>query len=411
MTAAIDEVLGTRAIQPDRWIARLRSLDLVSPRPTGYYAGGVVRIGLVMRLVALTAAVFSMRGPGVTLESLLGILLVSLTSFAVLFFPSAGRLLIRHPILVVADSILAFTILAMLGPGSPVGLATILTALVLGAFFGRVMSITFGALLLSLYALVLLITPETDLSFMTILGLPVIYVCFLAVGIFARIADDTQERLSAQVVAEREARAGAEERARLARELHDSVGKTLYGISMLASAASRSLDRGDRATEQLELISQSAREAAEEARGLIELQRSDSADQSLRTSIETSCARWSERSGVRSEVLWTGRSPADRDLRHEVVAILLEALENISRHAHATTVRVKFDGAADQCTLEIVDDGVGFDVEFKDGLPVEPLGHYGLIGMVERARRCDGDLDLISNQGQGTTVRLRVGTR
>lgn len=391
------------------WVSRLRSIELSRPQPTGHYARNVVRIGLVMRLVALAAALIGVVGAGLTTKVLIAIVLLSLTSFSVLFFPGAGALMLRHPILVVADSILAFTILALLGPGSPIGLATVLTALILGALFGRVMAVTFGALLLSLYVLALAANANSDYSFMTVLGLPVIYVCFLVVGICARSADEAQRRLSAEIGAEREARAGAEERARLARELHDSVGKSLYGISMLASAASKTLVGDDRVTQQFDLIELSAKEAAGEARSLIELQRADSTDQSFEESLETVCSEWIQRTGVPIEFSWVGQGPVNPNVRHEAVAILLEALENISRHAQASRVRVSFLGDSTGSVLEICDDGAGFDARVHQGIPVAPVGHYGLIGMTERAIRCGALLEIDSQPGQGTSISLKMG--
>lgn len=394
------------------WRERLSALRPPAPSKLGHYARNVVRVGLVMRLVALAAALVGVAGATVTPGVLLAIVLVSLTSFAVLFLPRAGAYLVRHPILVVADSVLAFTILALLGPESPVGLATVLTALILGAFFDRVMAVTLGALLLSLYVLALALAenPGDEYSFMTLLGLPVIYACFLVVGVCARSADETQRHLNAQIASEREARASADERARLARELHDSVGKSLYGIAMLASAATRSLADSEGATkDQLILIGDSAREAAEDARRLIQLQRADNLDQSLEDSLSNLLDQWSSRTGVRCDFTWRGAASRDPDVRHETVAIVLEALENVSRHANAQNVALTYEGNQTSSVLTISDDGVGFDAQVCNGLPVEPAGHYGLIGMVERAERCGAALNIVSAPGQGASITLTVG--
>ena len=391
------------------WRERLSKLEAPRPEKMGHYARNVVRIGLVMRLVALAAALVGVMSTDVTLGVLGAIVLVSLTSFSVLFLPGAGALLVRHPMLVVADSILAFTILALLGPGSPVGLATVLTALILGAFFDRTMAVTFGVLLLALYVLALAVNAEDEHSFMTLLGLPVIYVCFLVVGLCARSADNVQKRLNKQIATEREARAGADERARLARELHDSVGKSLYGIAMLASGASRSLSSADEATkDELSLIADSAREAAEDARRLIHLQRADSADQPLEHSLAKLCQQWSERRGVPCDFTWAGSGTMDPAVRHETVAITMEALENTARHADATRVTITHEGDETASVLTIADDGNGFDARMRDGLPVEPAGHYGLVGMVERAQRCGASLDIASAPGRGTRITLTV---
>lgn len=376
----------------------------------GHYARTLVRVGLLLRLVALAVALVGVVGPDVSSGALVSIVLVSLTSFGVLFVPGGGQLLARHPLLAVADSLLAFVVLAFLGPGSPVALATVLTALVLGALFDRVMATVLGVLLLVLYTMAVALSVEPDTSFMTVLGIPVVYVCFLVVGACARTADERQRELSAEVAEEREARAAAEERARLARELHDSVGKSLYGIAMLASGAARSLD-GDlaRARGQLEVLEQSARDTAGQARRLIALQRAERADRPLVESLQEACSAWSARTGVPCDLVSTGEGSRDADVRHEVVAIVLEALENVDRHASAQQVTVTHESSRSGSTVVVVaDDGVGFDASTCDGVPVEPAGHYGLVGMSERAHRCGGSLSIRSAPGRGTVITLTI---
>lgn len=373
------------------------------------YARTLVRVGLLLRLVALAAALVGVVGPDVTAGILVSIVLVSLTSFVVLFVPSAGPLLSRHPMLVVADSLLAFAVLAFLGPGSPVGLAAVLTALVLGALFDRVMAAVFGALLLALYTLAVALSGG-DESFMTLLGLPVIYVCFLVVGACARAADESQRTLVAQVVGEREARAAAEERARLARELHDSVGKSLYGIAMLASVAARGVEADPVAARaHLDELERSARDAAADARRLVVLQRAAPAGRPLAEALDEVCAAWSARTGVPCDLVSTGSGPDDAEAGHETVAVVLEALENVARHARASRVVVTHETSGSHTVVSVSDDGVGFDHEECDGAPAEPAGHYGLVGMTERANRCGGTLAIDSCPGRGTTVTLTIG--
>lgn len=375
----------------------------------GGYARTLVRVGLLLRLLALAAALVGVVGPGVTAGILVSIVLVSLTSFVVLFVPSAGPLLARHPMLVVADSLLAFVVLAFLGPGSPVGLAAVLTALVLGALFDRVMATVLGALLLALYTIAVALSGG-DESFMTLLGLPVIYVCFLVVGVCARAADERQRALVIQVAGEREARAAAEERARLARELHDSVGKSLYGIAMLASAAARTVDTDAAAARgHLGELERSARDAAADARRLVVLQRAAHAGRPLADALDEACAAWTARTGVPCDVVSVGPGPDDVAVSHEIVAIVLEALENVARHARASRATVSHETGAGRTVVAVADDGVGFDHEADGGTPAEPAGHYGLVGMTERAARCGGVLTIDSSPGRGTTVTLTIG--
>ena len=76
---------------------------------------------------------------------------------------------------------------------------------------------------------------------------------------------------------------------------------------------------------------------------------------------------------------------------------------NITRHAQATQVWVKLEVQNDRSELEVRDNGQGFDPEVVTG-----AGHYGLLGMRERARLLGGTLEIDSGTGQGTCIRFTV---
>jgi signal transduction histidine kinase len=85
-----------------------------------------------------------------------------------------------------------------------------------------------------------------------------------------------------------------------------------------------------------------------------------------------------------------------------VFRILQECLTNIAKHAQPTKVVVKVDFAKDRISLDIIDDGKGFDVTKT------PKNHYGLINMKERARKANGEVGIDSAPGKGTTVKLSI---
>ena len=95
-----------------------------------------------------------------------------------------------------------------------------------------------------------------------------------------------------------------------------------------------------------------------------------------------------------------GLAVAD-DVSAHVLHVLSEALANVARHAQATQVTVRLLIQGNQCTLEVRDNGQGFDA-------AQPAaaGHYGLLGIHERARLCGGSLTVESTPGKGTTVRF-----
>jgi signal transduction histidine kinase len=83
--------------------------------------------------------------------------------------------------------------------------------------------------------------------------------------------------------------------------------------------------------------------------------------------------------------------------------ITQEALTNISRHAHTSTAQINLEAEGDFVKLEIRDEGKGFD---KTAIHNERS--FGLIGMRERIHQLDGDFEIISRPGEGTTIRVRV---
>lgn len=89
-------------------------------------------------------------------------------------------------------------------------------------------------------------------------------------------------------------------------------------------------------------------------------------------------------------------------VKEALYRIAQEALQNIVRHAHATQVQVVLTCSDDELVLEVRDNGSGFDP--GGSFP----GHLGLSSMRERAQRLDGNLELDSEPGAGTTVRARV---
>jgi signal transduction histidine kinase len=92
-------------------------------------------------------------------------------------------------------------------------------------------------------------------------------------------------------------------------------------------------------------------------------------------------------------------------MERNLLRIFQEALANAVKHAHARTVDVELRYAPDSLALRVRDDGRGFDPE---SLSPAGSGHYGLIGMRERAERIGGRLTLNSRPGEGTEMLVEV---
>jgi signal transduction histidine kinase len=195
------------------------------------------------------------------------------------------------------------------------------------------------------------------------------------------------------------------ERNRLALELHDVVSQKLFSVVLTAEAAGTLFDRDLAAARgQVERVGALAREALEELRSLIlelrpaELERDGLAD-TLRKHVEV--LRRLHPVEIDAELADGASTNLDRD--RELLRIAQEALGNALRHAAAERITVRLANG-DPLTLEVVDDGIGFD-------PSDPelrSTRLGLTSMEERARRIGARLELRSGAGAGTTVRVEA---
>jgi signal transduction histidine kinase len=213
--------------------------------------------------------------------------------------------------------------------------------------------------------------------------------------------------LSVEVVESAQRSAAASERARLARELHDSVAKTLRGVSFAALALPSSLRRHPALAEQLATtVSKGATAAAREARELLEGLRLDAPDRDFAETVDQVCRRWTRTSDVPVQLSVASVDPPVA-VRYELTRILHEALGNVAQHAHASRVAVRVYVIPGAVRLMVRDDGIGFDPPV-DLSALRGLGHFGVVGMMERARSVGGTVTLTSKPGRGTTLLVCV---
>jgi signal transduction histidine kinase len=213
--------------------------------------------------------------------------------------------------------------------------------------------------------------------------------------------------LSVQALASAQRSAAASERARLARELHDSVTKTLRGISFAALALPSSLRQHPALAEQLaSTVSAGAEAAAREARELLEGLRLDAPDQDFPGSVRRICRTWSGSTTIPVSVD-VARVDPPVAVRYELTRILHEALRNVAQHARATAVSVELSERGAGIALTVRDNGVGCRLP-GDPSALRSAGHFGIVGMSERARAVGGTLRVGSGQGGGTTVSVWI---
>jgi signal transduction histidine kinase len=198
------------------------------------------------------------------------------------------------------------------------------------------------------------------------------------------------------------------ERNRLALELHDAVSQKLFSVVLTAEAAATLLERDRAATRaQIDRVGELAREALDELRSLIdELRPADLERDGLAGTLRKHVEVLRPMHSAELELqLAEAASAGDPELDHELLRIAQEAIQNALRHASARRVRVRLAERGEAIELEVADDGIGFD----PSAPQLRARRLGLTSMEERARRLGGELEIRSQPGRGTTVRVRTG--
>ena len=200
------------------------------------------------------------------------------------------------------------------------------------------------------------------------------------------------------------------ERSRIAREIHDTLAQGYVGISVQLEVLAELLrqNRTAEAARQLDTARGHVREGLKDARESIWALRSQEAGE---TTLPVRMRRLVEAAGGGDVEARFGIHGAYRALaaetEREILRVGQEAIQNVKSHARARHLFVQLEYRPEEIALEVRDDGRGFPVEEMEGA----AGHYGLTGMRERAELMGGALEVRSEPGAGTTVRLRAPAR
>ena len=224
------------------------------------------------------------------------------------------------------------------------------------------------------------------------------------------------EALSGRMLAVQE-----EERRTIARELHDEIGQTLSGVMMQLGTAKGLLPKSAKSArsilDQAEALIQQTLECS---RMLIAGLRPPVLDDlGLAPAIRRLGSEFQEEAGTHVEIDTTGlpeRLPASIEVA--LFRIIQEALTNVRKHAQAQQVSITLAKEDGKVLLSVQDDGVGFEKQITPspssgalilkGSWLIPAGHFGLIGIQERATQLGGQLNLTSAPRQGTTLRVEI---
>jgi signal transduction histidine kinase len=202
-----------------------------------------------------------------------------------------------------------------------------------------------------------------------------------------------------------------DERLRIARELHDSVAQTLYGITLSASRVLTLLERSD--TEHVHTIVSDmlrlANDSQTELRALVHELRSGESNQleggGLTGALASQATAVEALGSCQVRLSLADEPDIAPSMKAALARIAQEALRNIAKHAQATHVDLALEIGPSEMMLLVTDDGRGFDPYASHP------GHFGLQLMREQAMAVGAALEFVSAPGRGTQIRVRVRRR
>ena len=197
-----------------------------------------------------------------------------------------------------------------------------------------------------------------------------------------------------------------EERQRLARELHDSVTQALYSVTLYADAARMafSAQKWEALERNLQEVRNMAREAMYDMRLLVfELRPFMLETEGLVSALRARLAAVEGRSGLKTQVLVEEERRLPIKLEEELYRIAQEGLNNVVKHAEATQVQIQLKYEENAVSLEMIDDGKGFE----PGV-ISQSGGFGLQGIKERVQQLGGTLKIESAPLSGTRLNVKI---
>jgi signal transduction histidine kinase len=374
---------------------------------SGGVVGTLVRLAFLVRLLALAFALV-----GMLVAAQADLLLATLFCVLVLFshlglqVPAVRAAVVRHPGLAMPDVVLVSAVPLLVGPDSPLNVVAVSSALLVGVLFPPRTSAPLVLLLVTTN--VLAAAPEGGgLWPLSTFTFPVVLVSVAGMGMAFRQVAEEQRRTQADSAAARASAAAAQERLRLARDLHDTVAKSVQGVALTASAIPAWMTRDPAvAQKHAQAVADGAREAVSAARHLLTSLRLDDPERPLECVLDELAVRLEADRGLVVERDLEPVGPLPPAARHDLVMAVVEALENVVRHAPGARTRLTLTDTGDGVEAVVVDDGPGFPDSRREEALDE--GRFGLLGLGERMAAAGGTAEVRSAPGFGTQVRLLV---
>jgi len=190
-----------------------------------------------------------------------------------------------------------------------------------------------------------------------------------------------------------------EERDRIARDLHDTVLKTLHGLALEAHALKKRAGSPP-VIEKAEYIQGVCQRSSREIRDIIDELRSEAESEGIASQMARVAETWNNATGIDIELTLSGE---DRNLSliasYNIRNVLSEALVNIQKHASASHVSILVESLPGEMRLEIADDGKGIGYSGDEVYIVASKGKYGLLGMKERIEQLNGQFYIDGRSG------------
>lgn len=370
----------------------------------------VTQTAFIVRLAGLLATLVLVMGRELTPAVLMGVVAAGATSYAGLARPAYLRLVSRHPSIALVDLAIMSAAVAFTGVDSPLVLVLLPTALLLGLWVDRIGGTIVIVCMVALYSFALRsIGLGVRDDFVSTVILPFVFVVLWLLGMVVAQAVEGERRTQGVLRDAVASAAAASERTAIAREIHDSMAKSLQGIVMTSAALPALVERDpELAKDHAGHLQTATTQAVHQLRQIMTSLRERSSDQTLSSALAEAAMAWQSSTGRHVELaIRENIDTEDEAVRYELVHCVTEALDNVRRHAGPCHVTASLKSAgADRLVLTITDDGVGMpEVALAEAASA---GHHGVSGIRERMARIGGLAEVSSAPGRGTTVSLTV---
>jgi len=204
-----------------------------------------------------------------------------------------------------------------------------------------------------------------------------------------------------------------DERKRVARELHDDLGQALSALSLQVQLLERLISSDpDGAIEQVEKINDLIAETTERMYELILALRPSALDEfGLVAALRNHAEKFLDGSGITFNLDASGYSGRlSADVETALYRVFQEALSNVRRHSQARRVKITLELQDGVFKGEMMDDGVGFDLQSVESNGDDPRG-LGMLSIKERIAQFGGQVEVTSEPGKGTTLSIRISSK